>query len=206
MSLQSNLKRLSIALGILILGTSLQAQVDAVSPPQPKTIKGKFDAMLARSNRYQDFKVVKITALNNFIVEVQDSLKAGRAQYVSEIQKVNSLNKQVATLQDTISTKDNTISALTEQRDGISTAGMNMDKGTFSTLMWVAVFSLLGLLLLLLFRNKSISSSQKSLKASLAEMDEDLSSTKKRALEREQELKREVQDYINKLEAMGPPR
>jgi hypothetical protein len=40
----------------------------------------------------------------------------------------------------------------------------------------------------------------------LSDLEEELSSTKKKALEKEQELKREMQDYINQLEALKPPR
>lgn len=172
----------------------------------PHTVKSSFEKMLSRSNRYQDFKVVKITTLNQFIIEVQDSLDVNQKKYNQEVADKKRFMAQVETLNDTIVAKDIHVASLISQRDTIETAGMNMDKGAFSTAMWVALLTLIGLLVALLVRNKAISSSQKHIRNSLSEMEIDLTTVKKKALEREQELKREVQDYVNKIEAMGPPR
>lgn len=162
--------------------------------------------MLANSNRYQDFKVVKRVALDRFIIEVQDSLDHLESTIAQGLKENTALNQEVSKLNSTIETKDASISSLEGQRDNIESAGMNVDKNTFSTAMWIAVLVLLGLLVAMFLRARAISSSQQTLKANLRNLEEDLSGTKKKALEREQELKREVQDYINKIEAMGPPR
>ena len=91
-------------------------------------------------------------------------------------------------------------------RDRITSAGMQMEKESFSALMWGIVIALGLALALVLFKSQSASSGQKDLRHRLTNIEEQLSQTKKKALEREQELKREVQDYVNKLEALKPPR
>jgi hypothetical protein len=192
----------------LLFSFTLSAQVNnaVVEDEGQHTVKSSFEEMLSRSNRYQEFKVVKITSLNQFIVEVQDSLNIIQKKYNQEVADKKNYMAQVETLNDTIATKDSRVANLISQRDNIETAGMNMDKGSFSTAMWIALLTLIGLLIALFLRNKAIASSQKHIRNNLSEMETELATVKKRALEREQELKREVQDYVNKLEAMGPPR
>jgi peptidoglycan hydrolase CwlO-like protein len=190
---------------ILLLSITLSSQVTEESAG-PKTIKSTFDEMLAKSNRYQDFKVVKQIKLNAFIVEVQDSLDVLQKRYQSEVKAKQGLQNEVEKLNATINSRSTEIASLEGQRDSINTLGMDVDKGAFSTAMWVAVLGLLGLLVAVFLRNKSMALSQKAVKANLSDLEDELASTKKKALEREQELKREVQDYVNKIEAMGPPR
>ncbi|NNK81186.1 MAG: hypothetical protein HKO93_06785, partial [Flavobacteriales bacterium] len=179
-----------------------------VSPESegPKTIKSTFDKMLQESNRYQDFKVVKRGKLDAFIIEVQDSLDVLQERIRSQVKAKSDLESQVSSLNQEIANGKARISELEGQRDSISTLGMEVNKSTFSTFMWIAVLTLLGLLVAVFLRNKSIAMSQKAVKANLSDLEDELSMTKKKALEREQELKREVQDYVNKIEAMGPPR
>jgi hypothetical protein len=191
----------------LLIGLSLLAQANNASQDEgPQTIRSSFDKMISKSNRYQDFKVVKITALNTFIAEVQDSLDVNQKKYNKEVNAKKQLIAQVETLNDTIAAKDSQVASLISQRDNINTAGMSMDKNSFSTAMWLALITLIGLLVALFLRNKSIAISQKNIRNNLSEVEGELASVKKKALEREQELKREVQDYVNKIEAMGPPR
>lgn len=191
----------------LFLSITITAQTEAQTETNaPKTIRSTFDDMLNKSNRYQDFKVVKRVYLDSFIKEVQDSLDLKDKNYANEIKAKNDALAEVAGLKETIAKGELRITELEGQRDGIETVGMQMDKGTFSTMMWIAVLGLLGLLVALFLRNKSIASSQRGIKNNLNDLEEELSQVKKKALEREQELKREVQDYVNKLEAMGPPK
>ncbi len=200
------MKRLLLIPTLLFTIYSGAQSAEQSADSRAKTIKSTFDEMLANSNRYQDFKVVKRTYLDSFIKEVQDSLDVKDKKFSEEVKSKNAALSQVAELKETISKGEETIVTLEGQRDGIQTLGLQMDKKAFSNLMWFTVFALLGILIALFLRNKSIASNQKGIKANLSELEEELSSTKKKALEREQELKREIQNYVNKIEAMGPPK
>jgi len=196
-----------LTIALLIISFSLMSQVaDPATPEVPKTLRGSFDQMVSTSNNYQEFKVVKRTKLNAFIREVQDSINIVQKDLNAEIKNTRGLRSEVKTLNDTIANKENQILQLSADRDNINTVGMSMNKESFSTAMWVALMALLGLLIVLFFRSKSVSSTLRSTKGSLGEMEAELATVKKKALEREQELKREVQNYVNKIEAMGPPR
>lgn len=190
---------------ILLVTLTLSSQVEEETSG-PKTIRSTFDEMLAKSNRYQDFKVVKQVKLNAFMAEVQDSLDVLQNKYQGEVKAKKDLQNEVASLNATIDARGGEIADLEGQRDSINTLGMEVDKGAFSTAMWIAVLGLLGLLIAVFLRNKSMALSQKAVKANLSDLEDELTTTKKKALEREQELKREIQDYVNKIEAMGPPR
>jgi len=198
------MKRL-IFFPLFLLTISLVAQ-EPVEESGPKTIQSSFNEMMAKSNRYQDFKVVKRTKLEAFMREVQDSLNVHQQNFKADAQTKSNLQKEIDKLNGTIIQGESMVSQLEGQRDNIESLGMNFQKGSFATGMWIAVLALLGLLIALFLRNKSIAISQRNVKSSLSEIENELTAVKKKALEREQELKREVQDYVNKIEAMGPPR
>ena len=198
------MKRLFL-LPIIMISFGSIAQ-DASEETSAHTIKSSYDDMLDKSNRYQEFKVVKRTRLASFITEVQDSLDVIQKRFQNEVRAKKNLETEVASLNETISAGNNKVSELESQRDSISTLGMDVNKSAFATGMWITVLALLGLLIALFLRNKSMAFSQKAVRANLNDIEDELSVTKKKALEREQELKREVQDYVNKIEAMGPPR
>jgi uncharacterized protein YlxW (UPF0749 family) len=98
------------------------------------------------------------------------------------------------------------VSQAEEGRDSISSAGMTMEKSNFSAMMWSLVILLAAALVFILFRTKAISSTYKTQLKRLNEVEDELGQSKKKFLEREQELKREIQDYVNKLDSMTPPR
>ncbi len=199
------MKRL-LFIPLILMTTGVFCQTESIEPEESPSVRKHFDEMLNKSNRYQDFKVIKITKLNQFIAEVQDSLDVNQKKYNQEVRAKKKLIAEVAALNDTIAAKDVRVTNLISQRDNIETVGMSMNKKSFSAAMWFALLCLLGLLVALFLRNKTMASSQKQIRNNLNELESELASVKKKALEREQELKREVQDYINKIEAMGPPR
>ena len=172
----------------------------------PNTLRGNFDKMLKESNRYQDFKVVKRVKLDAFIRQVEDTLALRADEMTREVKAAEELRVQLASLREEKATLETEVGRLNDEKDGIQTLGMSMDKGSFATMMWFLVIAFAGIGVFLVLRLKTNSSAQSRIKKHLSDLEEELSSTKKKALEKEQELKREMQDYINQLEALKPPR
>lgn len=162
------------------------------------SLQKQFDEMLRVSNRFQAFKVVKQDFLNAFIVNVNDSISA----YTGEIKAL----KETITTQDqrineqavTIEAKDVEILALNEEKDGISLLGISLSKATYSLIMWSAIIGLLALLLLALARMRVAVSASNESGALNTKLTDELEKARKRRLEVEQNLRRELQDEINK--------
>jgi hypothetical protein len=202
------MKKVLFTLALFGLSTfSSQAQDDTTAAAtEVHTIQSTFDNIIKESNNYQDFKVVQRRKLDAFIKEVNDSLNLAKVHLAQEAKVKGEAQDQVLKLRKDLEKAQAQVTQAENARDRITSAGMQMEKESFSALMWGIVIALGLALALVLFKSQSASSGQKDLRHRLTNIEEQLSQTKKKALEREQELKREVQDYVNKLEALKPPR
>ncbi|PQB04535.1 tRNA (guanine-N1)-methyltransferase [Aureitalea marina] len=179
----------------LMLGAILLAQETTETG---NTLDDQFTDVIDNSNRYQDYKVVKIYKLNALKKSVMDSLAA--------------IEKDLNTAQDTIAAKDNTIGGLSanlkstqdelavsrEKENGISLFGILLTKSTYNTIMWSSIGLLLLLLVVTVVRFRQSNAVTRESKLKLAEVEEEYEDYRQRTLDREQQLRRKLQDEINK--------
>lgn len=181
-----------------VISSPISAQAGNPATADSASLSQQFDEMLRVSNRYQGFKVVRQNFLAAFIANVSDSL-SGYTEEISTLNgtiatQANRLNKQEETIQE----KDVEISQLNEEKDGVSLLGFQLSKTTYSLIMWSAIIGLLALLLLALGRMRLAVSSAKELSTHNAKLTDELEKGRKRRLEVEQNLRRQLQDEINK--------
>jgi len=80
----------------------------------------------------------------------------------------------------------------------LSLFGLQMSKTGYNALMWSIIAALLALLLVFIFRFKNSNSITKAAKLKLSETEEEFEEHRRNALEREQKVRRQLQDEINK--------
>jgi hypothetical protein len=73
-----------------------------------------------------------------------------------------------------------------------------MTKSAYNGLLWTIIFSLVGLLLFFIFRFRSSNSITVQAKTLLNDTEKEFEAYKAKALEREQKVRRELQDELNK--------
>lgn len=161
------------------------------------TIDSQFEYVIRRSNSWQDYKTVKKTWLYTLKAHTIDSLKAvhkdlNDTQIIVETQakeieglKLN-LNNTKTSLDDTIA-----------EKDSMELFGMPMSKPNYSLTLWSIVGVLSALLLFFIYRFKNSNSITKQAKNSLSEIEEEFDEHRRNALEREQKVRRQLQDMIN---------
>ena len=88
----------------------------------------------------------------------------------------------------------NTIS----EKDSMQLFGMPMTKPNYSLVLWSIVGILSALLLFFIYKYRNSNSVTKQAKMSLAETEEEFEEHRRIALEREQKVRRQLQDEINK--------
>ena len=76
--------------------------------------------------------------------------------------------------------------------------GMQMSKGGYNGLMWTIIAALLILLLFFIYKFKNSNAVTKQAKKSLLETEEEYEEYRRNSLEREQKVRRQLQDEINK--------
>jgi F0F1-type ATP synthase membrane subunit a len=80
----------------------------------------------------------------------------------------------------------------------MSLLGLQMSKTSYNVLMWAIIAGLLALLLFFIFKFKNSNSVTRNVKNALEEIEEEFDEHRKTALDREQKVRRQLQDEINK--------
>lgn len=162
------------------------------------SIDNQFEFVIRRSNNYQDYKVVKKTWLYSLKAHTLDSLKAIHKD-LSDTQKiVDSQALEITDLKSNLSNTKQTLDLTNEEKDNMALFGLQMSKGNYNILMWSIVAALLAMLLLFIYKFKNSNAVTKLAKNSLTETEEEFEEHRRNALEREQKVRRQLQDEINK--------
>jgi len=162
------------------------------------SIDNQFEFIIRRSNRYQDYKVVKTNWLYTLKSHVLDSLKAVQDDLDSTNLVVSEQQKEIDDLKTNLSTTQTSLDATNKEKDSMALFGMQMSKSGYNMLMWIIIAGLLALLVLFIYKFKNSNSVTKQAKNALAEIEEEFEEHRKVALEREQKVRRQLQDEINK--------
>lgn len=161
-------------------------------------LQQQFDEMLDASNRYQEFKVVRQEFLNAFMVNVSDSI-SGYTERIADLEtEMADLRSQIEANSSEVADRDATITELNKELDSVSLLGMQLSKGTYSLIMWSLVIGLLIALLVALASTRIAAAANTELKRERDKLAEELEQSRKSRLTVEQELRRQLQDEINR--------
>jgi len=162
------------------------------------TIKSQFEYVMDESNRYQEYKVVKITWLEELKAHVSDSLKAIRKELEETQNIVETQKSDIAGLKNELKNVRDTLFAVNNEKNSIDFLNIRMTKSGYKSLMWSITAILSALLAFFIFKFKRSNIITLETKKSYSEIQAEFEAFKKRAREREQVLKRELQDELNK--------
>jgi septal ring factor EnvC (AmiA/AmiB activator) len=162
------------------------------------TIDNQFEYVIRRSNSYQEFKVVKKTWLYELKAHTIDSLNAVHKELSDTQATVNSQSNEINQLKTDLSNTKTNLDNTNKQKDSMALFGMQMSKGGYNALMWTIIAGLLALLLLFIYKFKNSNSATKQAKRTLLETEEEYEDYRRNSLEREQKVRRQLQDEINK--------
>lgn len=162
------------------------------------TLEDQFTDVIEGSNDYQDYKVIKKVKINQLRKNILDTVAALENQIKSVRTNMGDHINQVAALEKELKTTREDLEASREKENGIYFLGILTEKSTYNFIMWSLL--LLFLLALLFFIYKYINSHSvtKAAELKLAETEIEFESHRQNALEKEQKLRRKLQDELNK--------
>lgn len=166
---------------------------------EPKTIDGQFQNLLKTSNNYEEYKVIKKYRINQLRENTKKHIEGLNAQ-ISELEgTINTLSSEIAQLKTSLSNTQTTLDDTNLEKDSMSFFGAQMSKTGYSTMVWsIAGVLLLGLLFFIFkYKNGNILTKQAQLK--LDDLEYNFEDYKRKSLEKEQKLGRQLQDERNKL-------
>jgi septal ring factor EnvC (AmiA/AmiB activator) len=162
------------------------------------TVDNQFEYVIQRSNNYQDYKVVKKIWLQQLKSHVMDSLNQVKSEVLKSAEVIARQNDELSNLKEDLNnTKlklDNTIA----EKDSMQLFGIQISKVGYSTIMWSVIGVLLLLLFLFIYKFNASNSITNTTKKKLIEVEEEFEEHRRVALEREQKVRRQLQDEINK--------
>jgi len=198
------MKRLQVffTLALLTASFSLLAQEQNSNSNNDETLVGQFQELERKSGNYRAngirYEVIRLTDLNKIKTSIFDSvsnantsikdLSATIARNKSEIDGLN------AKLQETT----NNLKNVTEEKDSMSFFGALVSKGTYNFILWSIIFGLLLFLLFFIYRFRNSNFLTHQAKTALADVEREYEDHRRRALEREQKISRQLQDELNK--------
>jgi hypothetical protein len=186
----------------LFISSAVLGQESETNTPKPSldngTIESQFGYLYRKSSSYQEYKVVKKTFYQKIKGNVLDSMQALKKDLVDTKKLVEVQGNEIKSLKsDLLTTNDNLVS-VTKEKDDIKFLGMPMTKASYNSLLWTIIFSLVALLLFFIFKFKSSNTITVQSKNLLNDTEKEFEAYKAKALEREQKVRRELQDELNK--------
>ncbi|MGB5361789.1 MAG: tRNA (guanine-N1)-methyltransferase [Aureibaculum sp.] len=162
------------------------------------TIESQFEFLYKKSGRYEDYRVIKISQLLKFRNNVYDTLKLDRKKYLDSQNLIASQKNNIDSLNQVLEATNGNLASVTKEKDSIKLFGMQMSKVGYNTLLWTIIAGLTAFLVLFISRFKRSNTITIEAKNAKAEIEEEYEEHRQRALEREQKLRRELQDELNK--------
>lgn len=165
-------------------------------------ISSQFEYVSVKSGNYRAdgvrYEVVKELNLDKLRQNVLDSINAFN-------KKVNELNGTITGHVETIGSLNKKLeetsiklAEVTEEKDSMSFLGIMVSKGTYNFILWTIIVALLLFLLFFIYKFRNSNILTQEAKSTLAEVETEYEDHRRRALEREQKISRQLQDEINK--------
>lgn len=165
-------------------------------------LNSQFDYIFKRSGNYRAdgirYEVVKESNLEKLRANVLDSL-ASISKKVAELKATISQHETtIGTLNKKLEETTTNLTAVSEEKDTMSFLGVQVAKATYNIILWAIIAGLFLLLGIFVYRFRNSNILTQEAKNSLSELELEYEDHRRRALEREQKISRQLQDERNK--------
>jgi hypothetical protein len=198
-----NKTRHNLILIALCAFTSIPMDIFSQEAPSKPTldkgsIESSFTYVIRNASDYEDSKVVKSWWLWRLRSYVLDSIKVYRDSILYIQNVVETKDHQIDSLKTNLKNLNSSLSAAVKERDSLSFLGIVLSKVAYNAIMWFLAAVLFAALLIVFLLYKRSNIIAVRMKTSLAETQEEFEAHRKRALEREQKIAREMYDEVIK--------
>jgi len=167
------------------------------------SIDNQFEYILKKSGNFkgtngQPYEAVKRSMFLALRAHTMDSLKTVHKNLAETQAVVKTQAKEIADLKANLSNTKVDLEKTDSEKNNMALFGMQMSKINYNVLMWSIIGGLLALLLFFIFKFKSSNAITREANHNLAEIEEEFDEHRRTALEREQKVRRQLQDEINK--------
>jgi len=180
------------SIALFIFTSSFSQQKDTSS------IKGKFNLIYNTSSSYKEFKVIRKSRFVNLRDQVSDSVKLLNNELNLKEEKINTLEQDLNNINKVLLKNIAEKKAAIRLQNSILFFGMALDKSSYKIMVWMTFILLIVLLCYFIFKYKNSYLIILAAKEDLLEAEDELVKFKKKSIESDQKLRRQLQDEINK--------
>ncbi|MDB4752256.1 tRNA (guanine-N1)-methyltransferase [Winogradskyella sp.] len=200
---------------LLIVTFSFQNIYSQTNTAQPQeellslnsgSIDSQFEYIFKKSGNFkgvngQKYEAVKYTSLLTLKAHVLDSLKTTYAKLNTSEETVENQKQEIESLKGQLQNTQTTLGETEAEKNSMTLFGMQLGKTNYNVLMWSIVAALFALLIFFILKFKGSNSLTRDAKLKLEEVEAEFEEHRRIALEREQKVRRQLQDEINKNKA-----
>lgn len=189
-----------IPLLVLCIFLGIQTSFAQAEPAADlETIDGQFENLLKTSNNFEEYKVIKKYRINQLRENTKKHIEDLNGQIGTLEGTINTLSSEIAQLKTSLENTQATLDNTNLEKDSMSFFGSQMSKASYNTMVWsIAGILLLGLLFFI-FKYKNGNVLTKQAQRKLEDLEYNFEDYKRKSLEKEQKLGRQLQDERNKL-------
>ncbi len=162
------------------------------------TVAEQFDYVITKSNNYQDFKVIKKNWLYTLKKHTLDSLQNLQVVLTQKKEQIANQAKEIESLKNNLSETKTALDQTQLAKDNMSFLGISMSKTSYNITMWLIIIALIILLIFFFYKYKNSNVITRESKKAFLELEEEFNAHRQIALEREQKVRRQLQDEIIK--------
>lgn len=198
------MKRSHVLLSLIfVAGTlSLSAQNRNTITEEDPSIAGQFEELERKSTNYNSqgkrYEVIRLIELNKLKKNIFDTISTANQTIKNLSATIENDKSEISTLNSQLQETSKNLKTITAEKDSISFFGAMISKGTYNFILWSIIFGLLLLLLLFVYKFRNSNFLTNQAKTALADVEKEFEQHRRRALEREQKISRQLQDELNK--------
>lgn len=166
-----------------------------------RTINNQFSSLFNKSSNYQNYKIVDKQSLLDLQQNVEDSISNYKGKIAEGQSLVLQHQKELADVSQKLETVEQELKTSLAKEENFEFLGIAANKNTFQTVILLLFALLLAMAGVFYYRFKKSNVDTKDALNKLRDTDEEFEEFRKLSLEREQKIRRQLQDEINKNKA-----
>jgi len=162
------------------------------------SINGQFETLLRISTNYKRYKVINKEKISELRQNVLDTIKDSQNLVAKQNALLAAEKQKIESSQNVLNKTQLDLSASLLREDSIFLFGAALSKINYSIILWTLILSLVGVLIYIILKLLKNNILTKEAKQNLLIVEKELAQYTKNSIEREQKLRRKLQDEINK--------
>lgn len=199
--------KLQLIIGMIFLASTVvigqDIEVSGDTTEGSNTLSQQFNSLKDNSNSYQEYKVIKLTSLNTFWSNVNDSLAAIQKEIIVANNNITSLQQNLDSLKNKLEAREAALEKSEYDIAHLSVLGMDVQKESYVSFTWGVFFVLLLLLGIAIAKYRSSNKVAVEKKSDYEALNNELNDCKQKAREKEIKLMRDLQTERNHVEELN---